>query len=162
MTDQTLTITEETEYSFVIFKEDEYVFEITKEDLNDTEVVQNTVNFSVKQTDAPIVVMSSEGAQGVPGPEGPDGPIGPQGIEGPVGPRGEQGVPGAGSLELVFNFAAPSTQWIVSHGLNTKALHVDAYASDGHLLDSDVDFVDDNTIALHWYYPIAGIVRIFR
>lgn len=143
----------------------EYSVVIQKEDAKSTTVNHSKRTFTAKQQTEPHVVIASEGYQGAPGPEGPAGPAGPAGPpgpEGPEGPEGQQGLPGAGSLEFVMTFASSTKTWLVPHNLNSTALNVQVFASDGELLDADVDFLDSNTVLIEWYYPISGSVRVFR
>lgn len=140
----------------------DYSIVIQKEDDNRTVVKKTTNTLHAKQYDEPVVVISSEGAQGVPGPEGPEGPAGPMGPEGPEGPQGEPGQAGPGAIEYTQYFASPMTVWLVQHNLGSKTLNVQAFTSDDELLESDVEFVDENTVRIEWYYPLSGYVRVFR
>lgn len=106
-----------------------------------------------------IIEVVVDGPQGLPGPEGP---AGPQGGPGSQGVPGEPGVDGAGSYYQTFNFASPSDLWTIEHNTGSMALSVDLYDTSGDPIEATVVFVDLNTIAVEWYYPMAGEARVFR
>jgi len=96
---------------------------------------------------------------GPPGPKGEDGDPGP---EGDPGPPGTPGADGAGSYYEEFGYASPSTLWTIVHNRESFGLNVETVDTNGDLIEGVVDFVDINTIEVHWYYPTAGTARVFR
>jgi hypothetical protein len=97
-----------------------------------------------------VLVISSDG------PAGPTGPMGPQGLQ------GEPGLAGPGALLLEYSFATPSTTWLISHGLGTYALSVELFDTSNEPIEGYVRPLDPNTIEVDWYYPTAGVARVFR
>lgn len=95
-------------------------------------------------------------------PGGPPGPSGPEGDPGPQGPEGPAGADGAGSYYEEFSYASPSTLWTIVHNRGSFGLNVETVDTNGDLIEGVVDFVDTNTIEVHWYYPTAGTARVFR
>lgn len=143
---------EEDEDNYVILvQQDEYVISTSQEDALDGGISQELVLSTVEQLNEPIVVVQSEGAQGVPGPQGPVGPQGPPGSGG-----------GAGGAEYIQNFAIPSTLWTVHHNIGTKSVTVETFDQSGDWVQTEIDYIDDNTITVSWYYPTAGSVRVFN
>lgn len=102
--------------------------------------------------EAAIVDIAAVGMQG---PQGSTGPQGPQGEE------GAQGQPGAGSFFASFNFASPSTEWVITHNRGTYAIVVETFTQSGDPIEGTVTYPDPNTIVVDWFYPTAGEARIF-
>lgn len=67
--------------------------------------------------------------------------------------RGPSG-PGAHAIE--YNFAAPSTTWVMAHNLGRK-VDVSLFDTNGDEIEGDVhQSSDGNTTTITWYYPVAG------
>lgn len=84
-----------------------------------------------------------------------------RGMVGPIGPAGATGQPGGTLREVNYNFASPSLQWVVVHGLGTRAIEVNAFDLDG-VTEKEANPVhtDLNTVVLDWYYPESGSVQL--
>lgn len=93
---------------------------------------------------------------------GPPGPPGEDGEDGAQGPPGPPGPPGGAGVELTYNFASPSDEWVINHNLNTYALNVTTSDTNGDEFQGNVQYVDANTITVSHYYPMAGEARVFR
>lgn len=70
------------------------------------------------------------------------------------------GPPGPPGLSLSFSFAVPSTLWRIRHDLAARVM-TEAYDTNGHEIEGNVRYVDDNTVEIDWYYPTAGTARVF-
>lgn len=103
-----------------------------------------------------VLVLQAGGRPGYPGTDGVDGEPGPQ------GPPGPPGADGAGAYYEEFGFATPIQLWTIVHNRDSFGLHVETVDTNGDLIEGVVDFVDTNTIEIHWYYPTAGTARVFR
>lgn len=101
------------------------------------------------------------GPQGEPGPQGEQGPQGPQGEQGEQGPPGEDGEDAA-AVEIEQSFVTPETTWTVTHNLDTYALDVQTFTSNGDLIEGAVSYPNRNTVAIEFYYPTAGLARVHR
>lgn len=103
------------------------------------------------------VVVSETGIVGPPGPPGSDG-VGAPGPPGPPGP--------AGSIDNLyyeeFNVATPSETWLFAHNQNTYAISVETFDTGNQSIEGDVVYLDANNIQVNWYYPTAGVARLFR
>jgi hypothetical protein len=122
----------------------------------------------------PELVVAPAGAQGLPGDDGEDGTDGVNGMSayqvavanGFVGTEDQwleslQGDPGPASVSYDFNFAIPSTQWVVAHNLGTYAIsEVQTFNQSGVPIEGHVQYPDANTVTVDWYYPTAGSARI--
>lgn len=95
---------------------------------------------------------------------GPAGPPGPQGEPGPAGADGRDGEDGEDALavEIEQSFVIPDTTWTIAHNLDTYALDVQTFTSEGDLIEGAVSYPDRNTIAIEFYYPTSGFARIHR
>lgn len=82
---------------------------------------------------------------------------GPRGEMGPVGPPG----PASPDYEQTFNFPAPSLLWTLTHNQNTKALSVNTFDTNGDVVIGGVDYPDNNTITIEWFYPMSGSATVF-
>lgn len=89
---------------------------------------------------------------------GPVGPVGPQGDQGPIGPQG----PPAEIYYQEFNFASAETTWTVVHNVGSFGLSVETFDTNGDPIEGLVRYVDQNTIEIDWYYPTAGVARLFK
>lgn len=138
----------------ILVQQDDYLISTSQEGALDVGISQEQVLSTVEQLNEPIVLVSSEGYQGVPGQPGTPGPPGPPGPQGPGG--------GAGGAEFVQNFAIPSTLWTVNHNIGTKSVTVETFDQSGDWVQTEIDYIDDNTITVSWYYPTAGSVRVFN
>jgi len=80
----------------------------------------------------------------------------------PVAISGGAGGGGGGageSFEQVF--ATANTDWVITHNLGTRAVEVNCYDLSGvNEYDVEVDIVDENTVAVYWYYAMSGIARV--
>lgn len=108
----------------------------------------------------PVIEISAIGLQGPPGRQGASGSPGDQG---PPGQPGPPGVPGASELyEQSFSFATPEFVWVITHNQNTYALSVDTVDTSGDPVEGYVRFVSPDVVEVDWYYPTAGVARVFR
>ena len=127
------------------------------------------------------------GPDGPPGPEGPSGgtiihsgePTPSQGVGNTgdyyldsndnvlYGPKQEDGtwptaLVGTRVEALEFVFATPSEDWVINHGKNSTAIEVNCYDLTGvQQFDPDLEVIDGDTILIHWFFPTAGIARVF-
>ena len=83
-------------------------------------------------------------------------------LESLKGEPGLPGLPGDGALDLVYNFAVPSTLWVIEHNLGTYAITVDTYNQNGEIWEGNVRMVNLNRVEVDFYYPTAGTARIFK
>ena len=51
---------------------------------------------------------------------------------------------------------------MVVHNQNSVALNVETVDTSGESIEGNVRFVDANTVVIDWYYPTAGLARLFR
>lgn len=127
---------------------------------NDTETLQLTVN------PASTLEVVSEGPQGAPGPQGvpgdtgptgATGATGPQGDVGPEGPQGDTGPQGPSGDFAVYVFPqiAPTTHWVVNHGLGVRP-NVTVVDTAGTVVEGDIDYVSDNVLTIDFAYGFAG------
>lgn len=151
--DYELDLEQDEDNYVILVQQDEYVISTTQEDALDGGISQELVLSTVEQLNEPIVVIASEGYQGVPGPPGP---IGPQ------GPPGPGGGGGGTNAEYLQTFAIPTQLWTINHNIGTKSVVVETFDHTGDLVQAEVDYIDDNTITVSWYYPTAGSVRVFN
>ena len=81
---------------------------------------------------------------------------------GPRGLPGEPGAPGTGGFYQEFSFATPADPWVILHNQNTLAVVVETVDQNGDTVEGDVRYVNANRIEVDWYYPMAGLARVFR
>lgn len=79
---------------------------------------------------------------------------GPRGAQGPAGPA-------AVAYEQSFNFPSAATQWVIDHNQNTKGLSVTTFDINGAVIIGDVEYPNNNTILVNWYFATAGSALIF-
>lgn len=117
------------------------------------EVVVNPSTVTVPVTVAPAY-----------GPPGPRGPQGEPGEPGPPGADGQDGADGEDALavEIEQSFVIPATTWTVTHNLDTYALDVQTFTSDGDPIEGVVTYPSRDQIQVQFYYPTAGFVRVHR
>lgn len=110
-----------------------------------------------------FLVITSDGPPGPPGPTGDLGPVGPPGATGAQGPEGPIGAPGVPGTEYYgeFQFASPSSTWLITHNRATYGLSVETFDMNGELWEGAVRYLDPNTIEVDWYYPMSGLARVF-
>lgn len=65
------------------------------------------------------------------------------------------------SYNALFGFATASTVWTINHGQGTKYLSVEAFDDSGNRMIGEVEYPDNNTITISWYYPTSGSARVF-
>lgn len=59
------------------------------------------------------------------------------------------------------SFASPLDSWLWTHNLDTYAVEVLTFESDGKTTKQSLPvLVDSNTVQLDWYYPESGVVRL--
>jgi len=92
----------------------------------------------------------------------PGGPPGPPGPTGQQGSQGQSGTPGPGAYLAEFNFASPATTWTVVHNQNSLGMNVETFDTNGDPIEGFVRFIDANTVEIDWYYPTAGLARLFK
>ena len=68
---------------------------------------------------------------------------------------------GGGGEILTFNFASPDTVWTAVHNFGTMGVEVKAFNPDGDLITVEVDYLDENTVQVTWYYPSTGYLLVF-
>lgn len=143
---------QETENSFVIFDPDVEGGEVQTEALTEFLLVEpaKVITAILAPEYNEVVVITPGGPPGTPGTSGPQGPPGPPGQD------------SAGAYFETFNFATPSQVWTIVHNKNSYALNVETVDTSGELIEGNVQFVDLNTIEIDWYYPTAGMARVFR
>jgi hypothetical protein len=134
-------------------------------DINVTVTGDEQVEVRQEDPASPWTVLYNTGPRGIPGPLGPQGTTGPAGPQGIAGPQGAQGLPGvdgaAGARHMYVTFAAATAEWVVNHGLNTRAVEITAFELDGVTeKEGDPVVLDENTVLLEWFYPEAGVVQI--
>lgn len=102
---------------------------------------------------------------GAPGNLGPEGPIG---LTGPPGPTGDEGPTGPAGADAIYDFyaeygfATPVHTWQINHGQGTYGLHVETLTLNNEPIEGDVRYLDPDTVSVTWYYPTAGLARLFR
>lgn len=104
-----------------------------------------TSHIDIVTTEQPVIDIIGIGEPGAPGQPGPQGPPGP---------------PGTGSIEYLFTFASALREWRIDHMLNTYAIEVNVYDSNGTEYLAEVEYPSANQVIVHWYYPMSGFVRI--
>ena len=83
---------------------------------------------------------------------GPAWAAGPPGVAGPVGPAGPMGPVGT---TFIYRQIVAVNDWIVTHNL-ARFPGVTVVDTTGTVVESDVQYVDANTIALSFTVPVAG------
>lgn len=71
--------------------------------------------------------------------------------------RGPQG-PGPQYVE--FTFAVAQQTWTCVHNLGQDRVMVVTVDNNDEEIEGEVDFVDDNTVVVIWYFPISGKATI--
>jgi hypothetical protein len=152
------------------------------------EVASPSPTIEVSVTSPLIEVEIGGGA--VPGPPGPPGegggtiihsgePTPSQGVGNPgdyyldtndnvlYGPKQEDGTWPTGLVgtrveALEYTFATPSILWIINHNKNSTAIEVNCYDLSGtQQYDPDLEVINGDTIHINWFFPTAGIARVF-
>lgn len=105
--------------------------------------------------EAPTSVATVFPVAGAPGTDGQDGQ------DGAPGAPGEPGPPGAGAGTYVdYNFAIPSTSWVINHGMNTFGVQIETFDQSGNHIEGAITYLDANTVEVTHYYPTAGLARV--
>ncbi len=92
------------------------------------------------------------------GPRGLHGDAGPQGPQGPVGPQGPPGTPGVGAM-YEFYFASATSEWTISHGLDTYPV-VTTFDLNNIEIEGSIVAPDRNTVIVRWDIPMSGTARL--
>lgn len=66
-----------------------------------------------------------------------------------------------GQYNQTFGFASAASVWTIVHGQGTRYLSVECFNSSGDRMLGEIEYVDDNTITVTWYYPTSGYARVF-
>ena len=78
------------------------------------------------------------------------------------GPAAGSGGGGGGESGVTFSFAIAADPWVMVHNFGVNQVLVQAYDTDGDSIDGDVTYVDENTVQIDWYAPVAGTCRVAR
>lgn len=77
-------------------------------------------------------------------------------IEGPQGPAGPKGDPGpSGSASYVWDQAAPSASWLITHNLGVYP-SVTVVDSTDRVVEGAVNYIDSNNIRVDFNAPFTG------
>jgi hypothetical protein len=63
---------------------------------------------------------------------------------------------------VTLSFSTPALTWTCTHNLGHRFVDVTTYAPDGSVIVGDVQYVNDNTCTVRWYFPTAGTAYIQR
>lgn len=74
------------------------------------------------------------------------------------GPAGSGG--GVDPVVMEFTFAVASTTWTLNHDFGQR--YVEIYLTDpsGNVIEGDIQYIDENTAAVHWYYAMTGKAEV--
>lgn len=118
--------------------------------------------FIETQNTGDVLIAENTATTVIQGPTtGPNGAIFVAGTPGQPGPPGAAA---AGAYYSETNFASAAYTWTITLpvGISSYATNIDTLTSGGDVIHGEVTRPDASTIEVDWYYPTAGIARVYR